>query len=683
MNKFYSLVFSILLSFTVSYTIAQSEIQDKPGISIGKVEPEDFNISKIKVDTSQGAVILADIGSSGFKGNQKGWFSLIFKHQIRILILNPKGYDLASKTIPLFKKDDDAEKLENVKGITYNLVNGEVIETKMGVESVVTDKIDNEFTYKKFTLPQVRPGSILEYTYEINSDFIGNLQPWKFQSSFPCLWSEYSIDIPYVFEYVFFKQSSIPYYINTVKNKSDNYRIVQTDKTTESYSSDITQFPTVNTVTRWVMKDLPAFKEENYLSSAKNYESGIEFQLTAYNFHDHPHDNKLGDWNSASKILLENKQMGAELILDNAYLNSSLNPIKQISTNPLFLAHNTYQWVQKSFTCTGNQGKLMDKSIRECFNRKSGSTAEINMVLVAMLRHEKLDAHPLILSTRNNGFARSKYPILSQYNYLVAMVYIDGKSYVMDASFPDLGFNKLDEECYNGIGHIINSESEPITLSADSLTESQFTNVLLTQDEKNTGNWTGKLSQQMGYFESTRQREKIRTSGKEKYLKDYKTNISKPATGEFSINNLTLIQETNFDEPMKIEYDFSIKEVPNSNLIYFLPVWVSNFTKNPFTSATRHYPVEMNSKLDQIYNFQMDIPQGFQVDEMPKSTRVKLNESDGIFEYLISNSGTQINLRTRIKLNKATFASEDYESLRNFFSFISRKFAEQIIFKKL
>jgi len=106
------------------------------------------------------------------------------------------------------------------------------------------------------------------------------------------------------------------------------------------------------------------------------------------------------------------------------------------------------------------------------------------------------------------------------------------------------------------------------------------------------------------------------------------------------------------------------------------------YSENFFKSAERKYPVEMPYQMDETYIFQIEVPNGYVVDELPKSAKVSLNDGDGFFEYLIEKSDNQINLRTRVKLDKATFAPEDYESLRSFFDYVVKKHAEQIVFKK-
>jgi hypothetical protein len=78
----------------------------------------------------------------------------------------------------------------------------------------------------------------------------------------------------------------------------------------------------------------------------------------------------------------------------------------------------------------------------------------------------------------------------------------------------------------------------------------------------------------------------------------------------------------------------------------------------------------------------MDLPAGYEVDELPKSAKVLFNDDEGFFEYLVARSEEGIQFRSRIKLKKANFTPEDYGTLRDFFGFIVKKQSEQIVFKK-
>jgi hypothetical protein len=113
------------------------------------------------------------------------------------------------------------------------------------------------------------------------------------------------------------------------------------------------------------------------------------------------------------------------------------------------------------------------------------------------------------------------------------------------------------------------------------------------------------------------------------------------------------------------------------------PHFTEIIKENPFKAAERFYPVEMPYAKNETYLFNMEIPAGYKVEEIPKSTRVKFNEDEGMFEYIISSADNRIQLRSRIIMNKATFYPEDYQSLRDFYAYIVKKESEQIVLKKI
>src|ERR1700744_2990036 len=118
--------------------------QDKPKPSFGKVSPADFTLPNSPIiDSNTSAVILSDIGSVHFIGNNHSWFSYVYKRQTRIKILNKKAFEsLATVIIHLYKSGDNAEKVDNLLASTYNLENGQVVETKLDKNDVFEDRLD-------------------------------------------------------------------------------------------------------------------------------------------------------------------------------------------------------------------------------------------------------------------------------------------------------------------------------------------------------------------------------------------------------------------------------------------------------------------------------------------------------------------------------------------------------------
>ena len=137
-----------------------------------------------------------------------------------------------------------------------------------------------------------------------------------------------------------------------------------------------------------------------------------------------------------------------------------------------------------------------------------------------------------------------------------------------------------------------------------------------------------------------------------------------------------------YDQPIGINYDFQIA-TDKEDILYFNPMFSEAWKENPFKSADRFYPVEMPYTIDETYLLRIDIPDGYEVDELPKQIIVKLNEDgDGSFEYFLALSNGTISMRSRIRLSRAFFLPDEYDTLREFFNLVVKKHSEQIVFKR-
>src|ERR1700760_3827713 len=104
--------------------------QDKSAV-FGKISPSDFSLPASLIDSNTNAVLLSDIGNVSFKGNDRAWFSHIYKRQIRIKILNKKAFDLATERIYLWAAANYPDKIDKIEGATYNLEDGKVVSTPL------------------------------------------------------------------------------------------------------------------------------------------------------------------------------------------------------------------------------------------------------------------------------------------------------------------------------------------------------------------------------------------------------------------------------------------------------------------------------------------------------------------------------------------------------------------------
>lgn len=646
--------------------------QDKSNVKFGKVTAADFNLPTSRYDTGAAAVIIADVGFSEFEGNNKGFFQLRFERKQRIKILKQSGMDAATFEIPIYVGDAGSEEeLTNLKASTYNLNGSQVVETKLNSSQVFKEKESKYWLNKKFTMPAAQVGSIIEVSYIINSDYLFNLRSWNFQGEYPRLWSEYEVRIPEYFNYVFLSQGYEKFLDKKNSFTTGNFRIEDGRSAVRGDAFNITCRININ---KWVIKDVPTLKRENYTSTLRNHISKIEFQLASVQYPNSSLENIMGDWNTMGEKFMKAEDFGLAITKPNNWLDDDMKTFHSID-NPLDRSKKIFYYIKENFKNTGQASIRINNSLKSVFDKKSGTQAELNLLLIAMLQHEKIDARPVLLSTKNHGYPSEVYPLVERFNYVIADVHINDKDFYLDASDEDVGFNRLSDNCYNGHARIIDKVTTPIYFEADSLRENKKTTVIIAADDKDEV--VGGFKSDLGYYESVDLRGKIRHDGVEDYFKKIKASYSNDINiSGYGIDSLKLIEQ-----PCSVHYDFNLGKW-DDDMVYINPMFSEGYKENPFAAAERKYPVEMPYTFDETYVLLMDIPKGYQVEELPKSTKVKFNEDEGYFEYLIDKDEEQVRLRSRIYMNKATFQPDSYQTLRDFYTYVVKKQSEQIVFKK-
>ena len=172
--------------------------------------------------------------------------------------MNKNGFDAATVQILLHVSNNNGETLDNLEAVTYNLENGQVVATKLDKASIFKDKYNENYIMRKFTFPNIKEGSIIEYRYTITSPYFTNLRSWDFQAALPRLWSEYTVTIPSdIFDFVMIGQGYHRYEIDTSTSSSAVYHMNSRGGFYMKRSQTVTG--------RWAMKDVPALKPESLL----------------------------------------------------------------------------------------------------------------------------------------------------------------------------------------------------------------------------------------------------------------------------------------------------------------------------------------------------------------------------------------------------------------------------------
>ena len=190
-----------LLLLVSGYVSGQFEDQ-----KFGVISQKEIDMESYPEDPEAGAVVLFDKGKSIFF-DYRGAYDIRFTRHKRIKIFDNSELDYAEVAIPFYEDGYDAtEKVVSIKAVTYNFENGRVIKQELDPSTVYVERINEKWRRKKFVLPQVKAGSIIEYEYVLETPFHFNLPDWTFQHKIPTIYSGYEVRMIPFYEYVFLAQ---------------------------------------------------------------------------------------------------------------------------------------------------------------------------------------------------------------------------------------------------------------------------------------------------------------------------------------------------------------------------------------------------------------------------------------------------------------------------------------------
>lgn len=626
----------------------------KAPIKYGEIPMDDLKMTVYEADTSAAAVILADYGEAYLSISPVN-VSLIFERHVRIKILTKDGLKWADAGIPLYHAGTSAEKVSKLKASTYTLENGHVVKTEMDKEGIFKEKFNKRYDLQKFTLPNVKEGSVIEYSYTVNSDFLSNFPNWQFQYDIPVRWSEYWAKLPDFFVFEKYMQGYISPTKYEVKNEAQaGYQI---------------------NGHHWVIQNVPAFHEEPFITTEDDYISKINFALSFINFPGQPTMEVMGSWSKLNRDLLEDEDFG-KIVSGSGFLKKKAEEITAGLTTSTDKIKAIYAYVQQSIEWDGTKEIFADQ-LKKVFEVKKGTSADINLALASLLNKADITVDAVLLSTRDHGFVREQYPMSRQFNYVVCRVIDGDKIYLLDATNKYLSLGVLPDYCLNGQGLIISSTRHGWTKIEPKTKAKTSVSTDLKIDD--TGTLIGTIIYSSDGYEGANVRDDYQQLGEQEYIKNFLEEKNLESTSS-KFENLTDI-----NQPVKHKLDVTLQNQATSsgNLIYINPLGEEAIKENLFKLEERVYPVDFGKPLEKSYLGKITIPDGYIVDEIPQTKIFLLPNGGGKYTFTITVNNNVINIVSILQVNKTLFTQAEYPVLREFYNQVVAKQAEQIVLKKI
>lgn len=649
-----SSLFVVLIILSCLPAFARQKEEKVAPIKFGVVELAHFDLKPSGTDSAASAIAIFDIGKGYFEYTAYKTSYVVERHT-RYKIINKQGYEYANLELQMYRANDGQGTIvTSMDGATYNLENGKVIISKITKDAKFTEKRDKNYSIKKFALPNVKEGCIVEFKYTIKTDFIFRLRPWYFQRSIPTLYSSYSLSIPNEYNY---------------KVNSKGYEKIYAE----------TQNGTEVRYYRYSAADLPGLRKENFITTMDDYITNVSFELASVRNETGSFTDYTSTWPKIVKGLKEDETFG-KFVNRNGFTKALLPTILKGATDQDSIVTKVFEYVKNNIKWNKEDDLYTsDPTPKTIMEKKVGNTADINLCLLILLKAAKIDASPVLVSTRDNG-THPGAPLITGFNSVVIEVVLGEKHLLLDATDKN---HWVDMVSYNNLNHqglsvdLANETGKWISTEKTKVSSKVF-NYLLHLDESNK--LVGKLYITSTAYEALKVRDKyLSATNQAEFLKDYKSDKPGLALKNYEIQNVSNPYES-LSETMDVEIEDNVEEA--GNLAYFTPLLYERTKENPFLLEDRKFPVDFAYPLEEVYRISIDLPDNYKVDKAPKNEKLILPNQNATFSFIFSQTGNTIGLISRITINKSVFSPEEYFDLKELFKNIVRKQAEQIVIKK-
>ncbi len=593
----------------------------------GKVSKDDLSKTKSTIEPSASAEILYSYGKYAADWNNSTGDLELNKsiyYRIKIYDKDKVSQDILKHQVKLFRSNSDVEKLSGLKVVTYNLEGDKIVETKIDKKDIFTDKASKYHQLETFTFPNVKNGSVIEFSYEVTSPFYSSTDTWYFQESIPVVKSDFAFEGHEYLKYQPFNTGQFNPTSQKSETKSKTISYSTISRYVRNTGASMSEYK-YNTEVKYISySNLPAFDREAYVLNRRNLLSSIRYELSAYMPIGSTPQFFNSTWDKIGKGLMESSGFG-EQISGNGFLDAKVNELIADKNSPVEKMSAIFDFVSSNYRWNDVYGITTEYGIRKTFNDKTGNVADINLLLVSMLQKAGLNANPIVLSSVSNGMLDYSFPSRTKLNYVIVAVEDSKGYYLMDATSPVSRINLLPTRALNYRG---------ILISKNGTKEIPLTNEVMSNDKISieasldpSGSFKGKYTDTRdNYF----------------YLADAPFYASSPKefeeyyTEDYNLDYDDFKVQDNNQGSIRHSFTFSDVNADNiSGKLMFNPMLFLVETDSKLYYDTRNYPLEFGGPSTTTKTIKIKIPDGYKVESLPQQSSFEVQDKTAAFGYAV------------------------------------------------
>jgi hypothetical protein len=585
---------------------------------------------------------------------------------VRMKIFPEEGKSYGDVVLPQF--DRESFNIESIHGRTIH-PDGSIVPFDGKVyEKIVAQGRGFKYHTKAFTMPDVTPGSILEYRYVIHWEAYDPASHVYYY--FPR--TELDIQHELYQRTAHFKihpmhQDQLFWTLRTLNLPQDSK--ISQDKMTDSVSLDLT--------------NLPAFEKETFMPPASELAARVLFfysdtRIPAPDEYWKDFGNKWHGWAEG----FMDKRGAASRDLASVISGGDSNDVK---------LHKIYEHVQSFENWTYEAAKSQkeaktlklrdNKSVEDVMKSKAGYRNELNRTFVALARAAGFDATLVRVTERDSALLHKEWPSSSQLTYEIALVRQDGKSVYLDPGSPFCPYGVVPWED-TGVTGLQLDKNAPVWVTtpvpeASGSGIKRVAKLALQEDGSLTGDVEVTFTGQDAFHRRLAERNEDETGRKkamQELLQDWliqKADIELVKVNDWKVSTAPLVVDYKLTVPGYVSQTGHRLLLPSTLF--------AGAYRNPFTGTKRLHPIFMEYLYDRNDDVSISLPTKFQVESLPKT----VNSQNGVADLTItyaSENGT-LHMTRDFKLKGLFLDQKYYSALRSYYQGIQSETNEQAVLK--
>lgn len=624
--------------FTIM-TLAQRHFKE-----LKAVTPQDLEASKPVLKSDAAAEIL--FRSMRYTIDGRGEINEEYVERMKIYD-RERAKDYLDRSITYYNGEANyTQNLSKLSGVTYNLENGKVIESRVTKNSKYRSKEDKKYMVEKFAFENVKNGSIVEYSYKLisPSSFLRAIPKFTIDREVPTLYTEYCFLYPRILGY------NIDYNGNL--------------KPTYKRSGSETLFGDHYQIYIFGYDNVPAYEEEDFVKNNDNYKTSIRAELNSAII-DGEYRGYAVSWNDIKNILQKDERFGQQMDRRPNYVKGLL-PKEILTKYPRKnRADAILKYVQDNYTWNKEIDLYMEGPMRKVIENKGGNSTEMNGLLLSFMHEAELEAYPVVIPTINRGMLTDYSPSITKLNYMFVAMKEGNNYYFYDATSKTAKVYELPRMVHNGKGIMLTNKGTELidvfypfksethlTIEAKMDADGTFSGSFSDKDTNLYANFVNNV-----YEEDKAEFEKI-------YREKYKFSISDIKSGRQS--NGDFLTTFNFNSDSFVD--------TIGNKLVFNPLMFLFMKNHSFNQTTeRRAPIDFFTANEKIKKVTITLPEGYKFESIPDSKKFKTDDEMIKYSYIVKPEGdNKLTIETNISIGDHSFSKEYYPAFKQIFDNITK-----------